>query len=408
MSKYFYNNIRHNNQDNINYKRKPSMKKTIIAVLNILIIITSFSVAAKTTLIEKIESDIKADQALSAQERKLYINEFKQQLGAYAFDILKGNNIEAEEVALSIVVEGTFGKIAVERTVSVAVAAYVAISRGAPADAVRGIALYGFSNTIEADKIEAWANGYHLCMKHGVTQKAVQELVYAAATKNWDLDTFNSYKWALVRAHKAGYDVEKYTVYLIGHHLLKTDRPGGLIRRANKAFKYASAQGPSLPKYKSAVIEKKPPKKPKEPKEPKPKIDKPQKIKPKIKISALLDKLKKAIESFLGTPYVWGGRSRRGTDCSGFTQTVFSEIGIELPRNSKQQWNMGKKVAYQNLKMGDLVFFITIGSRISHVGVVTNGKDKKFVHASSSRGVVKSDLKSKYYQKRYVGARRVL
>jgi cell wall-associated NlpC family hydrolase len=115
-----------------------------------------------------------------------------------------------------------------------------------------------------------------------------------------------------------------------------------------------------------------------------------------------------SIASFLGTPYVWGGRTRRGTDCSGFTQSVFAELGIELPRNSRSQWKVGRAVKYKQLRKGDLVFFRTIGNRISHVGIFTKPAGHEFVHASSSRGVVRSNLESKYYKKRYAGARRVI
>jgi cell wall-associated NlpC family hydrolase len=115
-----------------------------------------------------------------------------------------------------------------------------------------------------------------------------------------------------------------------------------------------------------------------------------------------------SVASFLGTPYVWGGRSRRGTDCSGFTQSVFADLGIELPRNSRKQWKTGRAVKDNQLRKGDLVFFRTIANRISHVGIMTQPSSHEFAHASSSRGVVRSNLESKYYKKRYAGARRVI
>lgn len=111
--------------------------------------------------------------------------------------------------------------------------------------------------------------------------------------------------------------------------------------------------------------------------------------------------------AYLGTRYRYGGSGSRGFDCSGFTMHIYRKHGIYLPHNSSAQYRVGVPVARHELKPGDLVFFRTRGRGISHVGIYIG--DGKFIHASSSRGRVRIDtLNSGYYQKRYVGARRVV
>ncbi|MBV8280655.1 MAG: C40 family peptidase [Candidatus Eremiobacteraeota bacterium] len=107
---------------------------------------------------------------------------------------------------------------------------------------------------------------------------------------------------------------------------------------------------------------------------------------------------------FLGVPYVFGGTSASGFDCSGFVQHVFAMLGIGLPRTADAQYDVGRP-AVGGPKPGDLVFFDTYGG-VSHVGIYLG--HGKFVHASSSRGVMVSHLSESYWAARYVGAKRLL
>lgn len=109
--------------------------------------------------------------------------------------------------------------------------------------------------------------------------------------------------------------------------------------------------------------------------------------------------------SFQGTPYVFGGTTRSGFDCSGFTKYIYSSSGISLPRTSYAQFDSGVSVSKNNLRPGDLVFFSTYAKGASHVGIYSGGG--RFVHASNPRsGVKTSSLNDSFYSSRYLGARR--
>jgi cell wall-associated NlpC family hydrolase len=108
--------------------------------------------------------------------------------------------------------------------------------------------------------------------------------------------------------------------------------------------------------------------------------------------------------TFRGTAYVWGGASRMGFDCSGFTQYLYAQRGVKLPHSAKLQFKMGKPIQKSDLREGDLVFFNTRGP-ITHVGMYIG--DGNFVHAANPRrGVVVTALNSPYYLHRFAGARR--
>ena len=121
-----------------------------------------------------------------------------------------------------------------------------------------------------------------------------------------------------------------------------------------------------------------------------------------------VEKVLSKARSLRGVRYRWGGASRSGTDCSGFTTQTFKTVGIKLPRTSGEQSRVGTPVKRTSLKAGDLVFFRTTrGSRVSHVGIYTGGG--KFIHASSGGGkVMESSLSEGYYSNRFVTARRLV
>lgn len=114
--------------------------------------------------------------------------------------------------------------------------------------------------------------------------------------------------------------------------------------------------------------------------------------------------------SYLGSPYKYGGTTRAGFDCSGFVSAAFQPLEISLHRSSHEMANQGKHVDLKNVQVGDLLFFVTgKNKRISHVGIVVeNEKEIKFIHSSTSRGVIISSMNEGYWSKAYRKARRVM
>jgi cell wall-associated NlpC family hydrolase len=109
-----------------------------------------------------------------------------------------------------------------------------------------------------------------------------------------------------------------------------------------------------------------------------------------------------------GTQYRNGGSEPSGGfDCSGLVQWVFAQHGTALPRETREQYEIGKKIDQDEVRPGDLVFFKTVSKGPSHVGIALGGGE--FVHAPSSRGVVRveSYTKAEYWADRWFGARRI-
>ena len=124
-----------------------------------------------------------------------------------------------------------------------------------------------------------------------------------------------------------------------------------------------------------------------------------------------IDDIKKNAKSFLGTPYVWGATGPTKFDCSGFTQWVFRDVGINIPRVSREQAKVGQYITYENLQPGDMVFFDTKRHRtgkVCHVGIYLGNGD--FIHASSAgkKVVIFNFDEKSFYKKRFLWGRRVV
>lgn len=120
--------------------------------------------------------------------------------------------------------------------------------------------------------------------------------------------------------------------------------------------------------------------------------------------SKIAKELTRSALRFLGVPYVFGGTSASGFDCSGYVQHVFAMLGISVPRTADAQFDAGHKIVGP-MRPGDLVFFQTYEPGPSHVGIyLGNGQ---FVHASS-HGVMISRLSQSYWRTRYLGAKRMV
>ncbi|MFS0863286.1 peptidoglycan-binding protein [Fredinandcohnia sp. 179-A 10B2 NHS] len=107
--------------------------------------------------------------------------------------------------------------------------------------------------------------------------------------------------------------------------------------------------------------------------------------------------------NYIGTPYVWGGTSPSGFDCSGFLQFVFQQNGYSIPRTVTGIWSHGMSVGKPSV--GDLVFFETYKPGPSHAGIYIG--NNKFIHASSSKGISIDDINANYWKPRYLGAKRL-
>ncbi|MFC0471794.1 peptidoglycan-binding protein [Halalkalibacter kiskunsagensis] len=119
--------------------------------------------------------------------------------------------------------------------------------------------------------------------------------------------------------------------------------------------------------------------------------------------AALVTNLVAEAANHVGVPYLWGGQSTSGFDCSGFVQYVFTQQGISVPRTVAQQWNAGKAVSQPSV--GDLVFFETYTKGPSHNGIYIG--NNQFVHSGSSTGVTVTSMNNPYWKQRYLGAKRL-
>lgn len=120
----------------------------------------------------------------------------------------------------------------------------------------------------------------------------------------------------------------------------------------------------------------------------------------------VIQKLNSAHGEWVGTPYVLGGSSPNGIDCSAFTKIVFEDyFDTTIPRHTSEQLQAGNGVRRNFIQPGDLVFFRTARG-VLHVGIAMDGD--RFIHASVSSGVMISSLRERYWATRYIGSRRVL
>ncbi len=127
---------------------------------------------------------------------------------------------------------------------------------------------------------------------------------------------------------------------------------------------------------------------------------------PQINKTSLGERIAKTAMGFLGVPYRWGGITSRGMDCSGFVQKVFALEGVRLPRSASEQAKIGKAVSFEQLSIGDRLYFADKNGRIDHTGIyLGNGL---FIHSARSKGGVSIDnIYDPRWWKIFVEARRL-
>ncbi|MFY0608166.1 MAG: C40 family peptidase [Cyclobacteriaceae bacterium] len=125
-----------------------------------------------------------------------------------------------------------------------------------------------------------------------------------------------------------------------------------------------------------------------------------------------IDQVITQARGYMGVPYVYGGSSKKGIDCSGLIYNCYKSIGVKLPRTAKAQSKIGNSKTWSTIRPGDIVYFKfkQKGEKWYHTGMITYAeKDNiKFIHASTSRGVVEDNLLSDYYSKNVKKFRRVI
>lgn len=129
-----------------------------------------------------------------------------------------------------------------------------------------------------------------------------------------------------------------------------------------------------------------------------------------LSAEAAIDSLLCVAHRLEGIAYRPGGKDEAGFDCSGYTRYVYGQLGVQLNASAATQYGQGVAVHPDSLRQGDLVFFQKQDGRIFHVGLYAGEEEGKnaFLHASSSRGIVKDYLEMPYFRQRWKGARRII
>ncbi|MEK7233969.1 MAG: NlpC/P60 family protein [Elusimicrobiota bacterium] len=417
-----------------------------IPLLVALILASPAAAQGRKNVLETLSAALASDPGYEPADREALMSAIKTRFADYGVQVVNAQRAKAIPVVLHILTEGSFDESPPERIADVAFAAYQAMSRGADSEVVEGVALYGYRKKISADTLSTWANGYKQLTDGKVPGDVAADLVHISMEKNLPDSDFNTLKWALVEGVKNGFDPKDYASYLFGHLLAGKSGPGKISGEAKAAFLKARRlkTNPVIPAYQGVFTKIVPPEPRYVPPSPvyapaahKPVVEEivekpgeeivkaspiaqapPRKTAPETaaapaaaaaaspELKQLWPGLDKAARSYIGTPYVWGGMTHQGIDCSALTQNSYGENRVKIPRVSRDQWKTGSKT--EALREGDLIFFNTMGAGVSHVAMVVDAKNKKFIHASSSKGVMVADLNNKWFGQRYLGARRIV
>ncbi len=358
------------------------MKRCFIAIL-IVFVLTS-PVIASTFLsndpMDTFGDLVKRDKGLSLQEKEQWISLARQQIRDTHFSFDYGRTV------YQIFSQAKFDEVDMERASRVAYNSVIAIERGGPEREVVDLALFAFSVDLTPEEIGLYAETTQKNNIAGVPLHVTQEMIRGAKEESWNKFTFSTIMNGLIKAAAERLDVEKVALYMLISVAQRLGTPDQIVRdalvdaRKRKETKVPEGKTKKGPATKTPAI-------------------------PTVALN--YDRFKASIESFLGTPYLWGGNTRRGVDCSGFTRLVMKENGYSIPRVSRDQARVGTSVYENDLGLGDLLFFDTRGAgRVTHVGIYLGGN--LLVHASSSKGVKLVLFSDRYFRSRFLSARRIV
>ncbi len=351
------------------------MKQYLITIaMLILFTIPSYgSTLPSTDPLDAFETLVKRDSGLSLQEKEEWISLARGTFQGTRF------SFDYSTILYPIFSQAKFDEVDMARAARVAFHSALAIEQGGPEEEVVDLALFAFSVDLTPEEIILYAAMTQKSDGAGVPLHVTQEMIRNAKSESWSPFTFTTIMEGLMKAAAEGLDSETVALYMIISVAQKLGTADQIVRDALE-------DGRNRIKAKRETAKPAP---------------------QKSKVNLNYDRFKASIESFLGTPYVWGGNTRRGVDCSGFTRLVMQENGYNIPRVSRDQARVGTEVHTTGLNLGDLLFFDTKGmGHVTHVGIYLGGN--LLVHASSSKGVTLVLFSDRYFKSRFLGARRIV
>lgn len=358
------------------------MKRYLVSVL-IIVVLASPVMAANFLSPDPMNTFrdlLKRDKGLSLQEKEQWIFLARQQFHDTRFSFDYG------KIVYQIFSQAKFDEVDMARAALVAYNSTIAIDKSGLEQEVVDLAPFAFSADLTPEEISSYAAISQKSNSAGVPLHVTQEMIRNSKTENWSPDTFTIIMEGLIKAASEGLNVEKVALYMLISVVQGLGTPDQIVRdalvdaRKKRETKVPQGISKKEPVVKTPAI-------------------------PRVAIE--YEKFKVSIESFLGTPYLWGGNTRRGVDCSGFTKLVMQENGYNIPRVSRDQARVGTKVHEKALNLGDLLFFDTKGmGHVTHVGIYLGGN--LLVHSSSSKGVTLVLFSDRYFHSRFLSARRIV
>lgn len=354
----------------------------ILLLFFIFCIIPDWTLAADNNSFSNFRDLVEQDQGIPDTEKKKWVELAKRYIDKQSF------SFDYSSLLFAIFSQAKFDEVNLEIAAKVGLNCIIAVQNGAPEEEITELALYAFGREFTIDELVLFASVTHKCTDAGVPLNVTQEMIRHAKEENWSASSFTTIMDGLIQASRHGVNMEKVALFMLISIAQNRGSPEQIVKDALDDARKREPQN-FREDGKAPLSTPEPP----------------QLKLPKIALN--YDVFRRSVESFLGTPYVWGGSSKDGTDCSGFTNIVMRESGYQIPRVSRDQAQIGKEVKVKDLRLGDLVFYDTKGkNEITHVGIYLGGNI--MAHASSSKGVIIVMFDDSYFRSRYMGARRIV